>query len=117
MHVIEHLLDRREIEAQGFLDCRNVLDGVGKNDKQRLEAACQHALNAEIAPSFTTLKRLMASIDTDAKRPGVPRPAGSNRKPGFEPVHEHEGHTAQAPDGAHIRGADYYRGLEQNRGV
>lgn len=117
VEVITQLIDRREIEAQGFLDCRNVLDGLGKRNKQRLEAACQHTLNTGATPSYTSLKRVMAAIDTDAKKPGVPRPAASNRKPRFEPVEGAESQPAEAPSGAYIRGADYYRRLEENRGA
>ena len=116
VHVIEQLLSRREVEAQGFLDCRNVLDTLGKRNKQRLEAACQQVLNAGVAPSYTGLKRLMAAIDTDQKKPAQVRPAASNKKPRFVPVNDSDAPTLDGPSGAYIRGADYYRRLDENRG-
>lgn len=112
---IEELLARRQVEAQGFLDCQNVLDTLGKRNKQRLEAACQQLIQAGVAPSYTALKRVMAVIDSDEKKPGKPRPAASSRKPRFVPVESSEG-ASDAPSGAYIRGADYYRRLEEERG-
>lgn len=78
--VIEQVLDRQQIEAQGFLDCQNILTGLGRRNKQRLEAACQQVLNLGVAPSYSVLKRLMAGIDTDAKKPAPRVPAASTRK-------------------------------------
>lgn len=115
VQVIEHLLGRRQVEAQGFLDCQNVLETLGKRNKQRLEAACQQLINAGVAPSYTALKRVMAAIDSDTKKPAKVRPAASNRKPKFVPVESSEG-APDAPSGAYIRGADYYRRLDEARG-
>ena len=107
---------RRQVEAQGFLDCQNVLETLGKRNKQRLEAACQQLINAGVAPSYTALKRVMAAIDSDEKKPGKARPAASNRKPTFVPVESSADATTVSPSGAYIRGADYYRRLDQERG-
>ena len=112
---IEELLHRRQVEAQGFLDCQNVLDTLGKRNKQRLEAACQQLIQAGVAPSYTALKRVMAVIDSDEKKPAQVRPAASSRKPRFVPVESSEG-ASDAPSGAYIRGAGYYRRLEEERG-
>lgn len=113
---ITELLERRSIEAQGFLDCQNVLETLGKRNKQRLEAACQQLINAGITPSYTALKRAIAAIDSDEKKPERVRPAASNRKPRFEPVERNTDEVEQSPAGAYIRGADYYRLLDQERG-
>jgi len=78
--VIEQVLDRRAIEAQGYLDCRNILDGLGKRNRGRLEAACQELLNQRGHPTYTTLKRIMAAIDSDTKRPRPVVPAATTRK-------------------------------------
>lgn len=78
--VIEQVLDRQQIEAQGFLDCQNILTGLGRRNKQRLEAACQQVLNLGTAPTYTVLKRMMAGIDSDVKKPAPRVPAGSTRK-------------------------------------
>lgn len=78
--VIEQILDRHQIEAQGYLDCQNILGGLGKKNRQRLEAACGELLARGGYPTYTTLKRLMAAIDSDAKAPRTIRPAASTRK-------------------------------------
>lgn len=114
--VITQLLDRRAVEAQGFLDCRNVLDTLGKRNKQRLEAACQQVVDSGIAPSYTGLKRLIAAIDSDAKKPARVRPAASNRKPRFEPVNPDADIAPGVPPATYVRGAEYYRRLDEHRG-
>ncbi|MEB0276808.1 IS21 family transposase, partial [Cryobacterium sp. 5B3] len=78
--VIEQILDSQAIEAQGYLACQNILDGLGKNNRQRLDAACQELLNRHGHPTYTTLKHLMATIDSDAKKPKPLIPAASTRK-------------------------------------
>ncbi len=78
--VIEQILDAQTIEAQGYLACQNILDGLGNNNRERLEAACQDLLNRRAHPTYSTLKRLMAAIDTDAKKPRRVVPAASTRK-------------------------------------
>jgi transposase len=78
--VIAQILDRHTIEAQGYLDCQNILTGLGKANRQRLEAACQELLNHHGMASYTTLKRLMAAINSDAQKPRKITPAPSTRK-------------------------------------
>lgn len=94
--VIEAILDRHAIEAQGYLDCRNILDGLGKRNRGRLEAACQELLNRRGHPTYTTLKRVMAAIDSDSKRPGPVTPAASTRKPTPSPAASHDVHVRDA---------------------
>jgi hypothetical protein len=98
--VIEQLLDRHQIEAQGYLDCQNILETLGRKNKAKLEAACQQLLNARAHPTYSTVKRLMAGIDSDTKKPAVVRAAASNRK--------HQPDPGAEPPGALLRGADYY---------
>ena len=71
--VIEQILDRHVIEAQGYLDCQNILSGLGKRNRPRLEAACQELVNRSGHATYSTLKRIMAAIDSDAKatRPNI----------------------------------------------
>ena len=99
--VIEQVLDRHQIEAQGYLDCQNILEALGRRNRAKLEAACQQLLNMRAQPTYSTLKRLLAGIDSDARKPAPARAAASNRK-----------NTAdqgdQPPPGALLRGADYY---------
>lgn len=80
VQVIEQILDRHQIEAQGYLDCQNILNGLGKRNRERLEAACQELLNRHGQATYTTLKRIMAGIDSDTKKPRSPSPAASTRK-------------------------------------
>ncbi|MBP1324830.1 hypothetical protein JOF28_000062 [Leucobacter exalbidus] len=116
VEVIGQVIDRRALEAQGFLDCRNILDSLGKNNKLRLEAACQQILSTGGHPTYTTIKRIMAAIDSDAKKPARVRPAASTRKrPAFEAAAGEAATPDESPSGAYIRGADYYRQLGERR--
>ena len=72
-----------------------------------MEAACQQLLNVGAQPTYSTLKRLMAGIDGDAKTPAPVRAAASNRK--------HEPDPAGQPPGALVRGAGYYAQGPVNR--
>jgi len=100
--VIEQILDSQSIEAQGYLACQNILDGLGKNNRQRLDAACQELLNRHGHPTYTTLKHLMATIDSDAKKPKPLIPAASTRKHGSTVVFR-----ATGPD-VYVRDASHY---------
>jgi len=80
VEVIEQILDRHAIEAQGYLDCQNILNGLGKRNRERLEAACQEILNRHALATYTTIKRIMAAIDSDTKKPRPTAPAASTRK-------------------------------------
>ena len=102
--VIEQLLDRYQIEAQGYLDCQNILESLGRRSTQRLEAACQALLNMGGHPSYSTLKRLITAIDSDQKKPAPFKPAASTRKPA--PL---DGSGQQTPEDVLVRGAGYYR--------
>jgi hypothetical protein len=79
--VVDQILDRQAIEAQGYLDCQNILEGLGKRNRGRLEATCQTLINQHGYATYSTLKRMMAAIDSDSKRPGPVTPAASTRKP------------------------------------
>jgi len=82
VQVIEQILDRQRIEAQGYLDCQNILNGLGKQNRERLEAACQELVNRGGQATYTTLKRIMAGIGSDADKPRPRVPAASTRKRG-----------------------------------
>ncbi|MFE2124607.1 IS21 family transposase, partial [Rhodococcus aetherivorans] len=104
VQVIEQILDRHAIEAQGYLDCQNILETLGRKNKQKLEAACQQLVNMRGYPTYSMIKRLMAAIDSDHAKQAPVRPAASNRKNTQPP----DGPVA-ADTGALVRGADYYR--------
>lgn len=101
--VIEQVLDRYEIEAQSYLDCQNILGALGKN-KAKLEAACQQLLNVRGSATYSTIKRLMAAITSDDRKPAPLRAAASTKKPATTPNAD-----GQVATGALVRGADYYR--------
>lgn len=101
--VIEMIIDRSAIEAQSYLDCQNILMGLGKRNKQRLEAACQQIINQRGYPTYTTLKRLMAPLTSDSQRTQPPVPVAPNTKK-----------TPAVPASSErmdvfVRGADYYQ--------
>jgi hypothetical protein len=98
VQVIEQILDRHVIEAQGYLDAQNILEGLGKRNRGRLEAAAQEVLNQRGYPTYTTLKRVMAAIDGDSRHPRPVTPAASTRKPAPQ---------GDAPD-VYVRDASHY---------
>src|SRR5699024_11026062 len=67
--VINQILDRHVIEAQGHLACQNILEGLGHKNRAVLEAACQQLINRNGYATYTTLKRLMAGITSDHDKP------------------------------------------------
>ncbi|MHA7245164.1 IS21 family transposase [Paeniglutamicibacter antarcticus] len=101
--VITMILERPKIEAQAFLDCQNILSGLGKSNRQRLEATCQQVLNQHGYPTYTTLKRLMASMNSDSKQVRPPLPVPPNTKKA--PITTESGERAEV----FVRGADYYQ--------
>ena len=104
VEVIEQILDRHQIEAQGYLDCQNILNGLGKQNRERLEAACQELVNRSGLATYTTLKRIMAAIDSDTKKPRPVTRAASTRKRG--------GDVATGPD-VFVRDASHYATSEE----
>lgn len=101
--VITEILERAKIPAQAFLDCQNILSGLGKKNRQRLEATCQQILNQHGYPTYTTLKRLMASMNSDSKQapPPVPVPPNTKKPAASTDLGEHID--------VYVRGADYYQ--------
>ncbi|MFP5368877.1 MAG: IS21 family transposase, partial [Actinomycetes bacterium] len=63
--VIAGIIDRHTVEAQGYLDCQNILESLGKRNKARLEAACQVLIDTGQGPgTYSTIKWIMANIDS-----------------------------------------------------
>jgi hypothetical protein len=78
--VIEMILDRSAIEGQAYLDSQNILMTLGNNNKQRLESACQQMINQQGYPTYTTLKRIMATITTGQSTDPATGPGGFERE-------------------------------------
>ena len=108
--VIAQILDRHVIEAQGYLDCQNILETLGKRSRQRLEAACQVLLNQNSVGSYSVLKRVMATIDSDGKAPRPVVPAAATRKPP-PPAGARDDSAVQ------VRSADHYARGRSGEGV
>ena len=98
--VIEQLLNRYDIEAQSYLDCQNILGNLGRN-RAKLEAASQQLVNMRGDASYSTLKRLMASITSDERKAAPKRTAASTSKATTAPV--------TPTGGVLVRDADHYR--------
>ncbi|WP_225735947.1 IS21 family transposase [Gulosibacter chungangensis] len=97
---ISQVLDRHDIEAHGYLDCYNILDGLGKKNRALLEAASERLQQRDGHVTYTMLKRIMASITSDQQAPTPLRPAASTKK---------NAATVKATDpGVFVRDASHY---------
>lgn len=99
VEVITLVLDRSKIEAQAFLACRNILTELGSK-KTSLEEACQEMLKINGYPTYTSLKRVMATLAA-AKDQSPVAPAAKNIKNLDE---------IQNLSGVFVRDADHYKG-------
>lgn len=99
VEVIDQILERHQIQAQGYLDCQNILGTLGKRNKQRLEAACQVLLNQQGVGSYSTIKRIIAGLDSDAKTQPPVIPAARTTKTTT---------ATNAGSGVQVRSADHY---------
>jgi len=70
LQVITQLLDRHVIEAEEYLACQNILEGLGRRNRSVLEAACQQLVNRNGYATYSTIKRIMAAINSDQDTPG-----------------------------------------------
>lgn len=101
VQVITQILDRSKIEAQAYLSCRNILSELGKK-KALLEEACQELLNLNGYPTYTSLKRVMATLAQAKKRATAVPPAPQNVK---------DLSGVQDLPGVFVRDAEHYRGF------
>ena len=101
--VIEQLLDRYQIEAQGYLDCQNILESLGRRSTQRLEAACQALLNMGGHP--VALDAQTADY-SHRQRPEETSPVQAR---GLHVAAPLDGSGQQTPEDVLVRGAGYYR--------
>lgn len=109
VEVIGAIIERHKIQAQGYLDCQNILETLGKRNKKRLEAACQILLNQQGLGSYSTLKRIMATINSEADQQKPSTPAARTRKPITGPQ--------PAGGGVQVRAADHYTRSAQEVGA
>jgi len=100
--VITQILDRHVIEAQGYLACQNILEGLGRKNRSVLEAASQQLVNRNGYATYSTLKRMMAAITSERDNPGSPTPAASTTK------RQTVGGSQQLGAGVYVRDASHY---------
>lgn len=101
VQVITQILDRSKVEAQAFLACRNILSELG-GKKASLEEACQEMLNINGYPTYTSLKRVMATLAAAKAQPTAAAPAAQNVKNLQE---------IQNLSGVFVRDAEHYKGF------
>ncbi|WP_152666907.1 hypothetical protein [Arthrobacter sp. YC-RL1] len=99
--MITQILDRSKIEAQAFLACRNILSELGKK-KTLLEQACQELLNVNGYPTYTSIKRIMATLALAREQAAAVPPAPQNVK---------DLSGVQDLPGVFVRDAQLYRGF------
>ncbi|MHA7245174.1 Mu transposase domain-containing protein, partial [Paeniglutamicibacter antarcticus] len=98
--VMTQVLDRSTIEAQAFLACRNILTELG-GKKTSLEETCQEMLNINGYPTYTSLKRVMATLTAAKDQKVTAAPAAQNVK---------DLSGVQNLSGAFVRDAEHYKG-------
>ena len=102
VEVITQILDRSKIEAQAFLSCRNILTELGRKKKATLEEACQEMLKINGYPTYSSLKRVMATLaEAKNQQANTNGPAAQNTKD--------LGPTRNLP-GVFVRDAEHYKG-------
>ncbi|MGC0271071.1 Mu transposase domain-containing protein [Glutamicibacter soli] len=77
VEVITAVLDRAAVEAQAFVECRNIVKGLGTKHRSLLEPACTYLLERGGYSSYSGLKRIIAVMAHEEKnhdRPAVPVP-------------------------------------------
>ena len=79
VQVITQVLDRSKVEAQAFLACRNILSELG-GKKSSLEKACQEMLDINGYPTYTSLKRVMATLASGQGGNGSAAPGSAERQ-------------------------------------
>ncbi|KAA0969849.1 hypothetical protein FQ154_20570 [Paeniglutamicibacter gangotriensis] len=101
VQVITQILDRNKVEAQAYLPCRNILSELG-GKKTSLEEDCQEMLNINGHPTYTSLKRVMATLAAAKEQQGTAAPAAQNVKNLKE---------IQNLSGVFVRDAEHYKGF------
>lgn len=69
VEVIVAVLDRAAIEAQAFVECRNIVKGLGTKHRSLLEPACKYLLDRGGYSSYSGLKRIIAAMAQEEKNP------------------------------------------------
>ncbi len=95
VQVISQILDGSKIEAQAYLTCRNILSELGKK-KALLEEACQELVNVNGYPTYTSIKRVMATLAHGKEQSAVVAPAPQNVKD-LEVVQDLPGVSCEVP--------------------
>ncbi|NAZ17274.1 IS21 family transposase [Glutamicibacter soli] len=69
VEVIVAVLDRAAVEAQAFVECRNIVKGLGAKHRSLLEPACKYLLDRGGYSSYSGLKRIIAAMAQEEKSP------------------------------------------------
>ncbi|MGV2852900.1 Mu transposase domain-containing protein [Glutamicibacter sp. AGC13] len=72
--VITAVLDRAVVEAQAFVECRNIVKGLGVKHRSLLEPACEYLLERGGYSSYSGLKRIIATMAQEEKQRGTAGP-------------------------------------------
>lgn len=102
LKVITQILDRHAIEAQAYLACQNILEGLGRKNWAQLEAASQQLINRGGYATYSMIKRIMAAINSESDNPGPSIPAASTTK------RETVGGSQQLGADVYVRDASHY---------
>lgn len=100
VQVITAILDAARIEAQAYATCNNIL-ARSKQQRQRLEDACQQILDRRLAPSYTSVRTMMQALASNRTNPTTPRPAETGDIPELP--------STVASRSGHVRGPDHFR--------
>ena len=104
---LEHLLDARRIEAQGFRACMNILDLGKRGNRLLLEQACQALITADPprSVSYTAVKHQLALVRAALDA----RPRTMSAADSAPPVAGSEMFAPRDTSGAHLAGAAAFR--------
>ncbi|XBH21711.1 IS21 family transposase [Jonesiaceae bacterium BS-20] len=102
VEVITQILDRTKIEAQAYLACRNILTELGRK-KGVLEETCQEMISFNGHPTYTSLKRVMATI-VEAKKHAGPAVAAADNVKDLTKIQDLSGAFVRDPSHYQVRG-------------
>ena len=76
--VINSLLTSGRVEQQSYRSCMGLLKLAEKHSPQKLEAACEKALQYSSSPSYKSIKNILVNLKTDQSTPMEDTPKKAN---------------------------------------